>query len=56
MLKGLGHEMNNFFKAYKIEAVLYVHAALILKFLGWLVEEKNTVNRKIFLAVSKAAS
>jgi hypothetical protein len=39
-LKGMDHEMNIFLKAYKTESVVYVHALLVLKFLGCLVEEK----------------
>jgi hypothetical protein len=40
-LKGLGNKMNIFVRPIIIEQVLYVHAALVFKFLECLVEEKN---------------
>jgi hypothetical protein len=40
-LKGLGHEMNIFLKAYKNESALHVYAPLVFKILGCLVEMKN---------------
>jgi hypothetical protein len=40
-LKGLCHQLNIFFKAYKIKSVLYCHAQMVIKFLACLVLEKN---------------
>jgi hypothetical protein len=40
-LKGLGHQMGFLLKTYKVESLLYVHAPLVLTFLGCLAEEKN---------------
>ncbi len=40
-LKGLGHQMNIFLKAFKIKLILYIHALLVFKLFGCLVAEKN---------------
>ena len=39
-LKGLCHEMNNFFKGLKIKSVLSVYAPIVFKFFCYLVMEK----------------
>jgi hypothetical protein len=50
-LKGLSHQMH-FLKSCIIKSVLYVHALLVITFLGFLVEEKIKIN--ILLASVKA--
>jgi hypothetical protein len=39
-LKGLGHQMKKFIKAYKIKTILYVHAPMVSRFLDSHVQEK----------------
>ncbi len=50
-LKGLGHEINIFLKAYKSVSVFYVHAPKLFKCLGRLVKDK--INIKIVLISMK---
>jgi hypothetical protein len=41
VLKGLCHQLNIFFKTYKIQSVLFVQAHMVFKFLSYLVQETN---------------